>query len=116
MACSIEGIQPEFVPPGLLCSDTYCDQLAELLVNESALDELWRAQGKQNSSSSTSLLKIVQQRFFGDFALFLVESGHRNILLAVVDPCSTVVCAYSYLKCFHCSLANHQVLWYERKL
>ncbi|CAI8021792.1 hypothetical protein GBAR_LOCUS12868, partial [Geodia barretti] len=45
MACSIEGIQPEFVPPGLLCSDTYCDQLAELLVNESALDELWRAQG-----------------------------------------------------------------------
>ena len=64
MACSIEGIQPEFVPPGLLCSDTYCDQLAELLVNESALDELWRAQGKQNSSSSTSLLKIVQQRFF----------------------------------------------------
>ena len=44
MACSIEGIQPEFVPPCV--SDSYCDQLAELLVNESALDELWRAQGK----------------------------------------------------------------------
>ena len=45
MACSVEGIQPEFVPSAL-CSDFDCDQLADILVNEAALDELWRAQGK----------------------------------------------------------------------
>jgi hypothetical protein len=64
MACSIEGIQPEFVPPGLLCSDTYCDQLAELLVNESALDELWRAQGKQNSCTVYWLSTVAQMLYF----------------------------------------------------
>lgn len=43
MACSID-IQPEFVP-SVFCSDYTCDQLADLLASEKALDDLWRAQG-----------------------------------------------------------------------
>ena len=44
MAGSID-IQPEFVP-SVFCSDYTCDQLADLLASEKALDDLWRAQGE----------------------------------------------------------------------
>ena len=51
MACSID-VQPEFVP-SVLCSDyNYCEQLADYLVNETALDELWRAEGEQTLRSN----------------------------------------------------------------
>lgn len=66
MACSIEGIKPEFVPPGFLCSDSYCDQLAELLVNESALDELWRAQGFPTPPSTPERVYTSSSNLGGD--------------------------------------------------
>ena len=53
MACSLD-VQPEFVPTSF-CSDYDCDQLANFLVNETALDELWRAQGS---------LVVLQHRYY----------------------------------------------------